>query len=259
MSHFNYANLLDQAKIGFHKFRCGPPFPWMVFEGALHSASAQAALVAYPKPDAIKWFRYDNVFEKKLATNKLETLDPVLQQILLEMNQQPFLNFLEALTEIRGLVPDPGFNGGGLHCIEAHGYLHVHEDYNYHPVTNLDRRLNVILFLNKDWQAEYGGNLELWNATMTECQVSIPPLFNNLVVFKTDPHSYHGHPDPLKTPLGLCRKSLATYYYTNGRPTVDVRAPHSTLFQRRPGDAYVAEVEELRVKRGTRRLEDKLK
>ena len=150
-------------------------------------------------------------------------------------NSSAFTKFLENLTGIEGLIPDPHFRGGGLHQVERGGYLDIHCDFNVYEKLNLDRRLNVLIYLNKDWKKEYGGDLELWDKNMTKAVARISPIFNRFVVFATDDYSYHGHPDPLKCPEDKTRKSLALYYYTNGRPSDEVSESHTTLFQHRPG------------------------
>ncbi|MCP4473325.1 MAG: hypothetical protein GY821_01880 [Gammaproteobacteria bacterium] len=107
---------------------------------------------------------------------------------------------------------------------------------------NLERRLNVLLYLNKDWQEDYGGHFEMWcgktsdngDHYLTECVDRILPLFNRFVVFSTSETSYHGHPDPLLCPEDRSRKSLALYYYTVDRPEIEQAAPHSTIFVQRP-------------------------
>ena len=70
------------------------------------------------------------------------------------------------------------------------------------------------MYLNKDWQEEWGGKLELWDPEMKGCVESILPVFNRCVIFNTDPDSYHGHPDPMTCPEGHFRRSIALYYYT---------------------------------------------
>ena len=126
--------------------------------------------------------------------------------------------------------------GGGLHQIERGGYLKIHADFNRHPKFNLDRRLNLLLYLNENWKEEYGGHLELWNNQMTACVRRISPIFNRCVIFNTTDFSYHGHPEPLTCPEHVTRKSLALYYYSNGRPETERSRPHGTLTQTRPGE-----------------------
>ena len=161
-----------------------------------------------------------------------------------QFNSSTFVDFLERLTGITGIIPDPHFRGGGLHQILPGGFLKVHADFNKQQRLNLDRRLNVLLYLNKDWPESYGGHFELWNHEMTQCEKRALPLFNRLVVFSTTDFSYHGHPDPLTCPAGRSRKSLALYYYTNGRPPEEAEPEfHSTLFQQRLGVDPVEPIE----------------
>jgi len=149
-----------------------------------------------------------------------------------------FVEFLERLTGITQLVSDPHFEGGGLHQIRPGGFLKVHADFNKSRKLNLDRRLNGLLYLNKDWEESYGGHLQLWNKDMTACEGKILPVFNRFVVFATTDDANHGHPDPLTCPPDRARRSMALYYYSNGRPADEVADDHSTLFKQRPGEAW---------------------
>ena len=122
------------------------------------------------------------------------------------------------MTGIQSLIPDPSFQGGGLHQIVPGGKLGIHADFNKHSRFGLDRRLNLLLYLNKNWREEYGGHLELWDRDMTHCEAKVAPIFNRVMVFGTTDFTYHGHPDPLRCPEGMTRKSLALYYFSDGRP-----------------------------------------
>jgi Rps23 Pro-64 3,4-dihydroxylase Tpa1-like proline 4-hydroxylase len=148
-----------------------------------------------------------------------------------------FIDFLETLTGITGLLPDPHLWGGGLHQIQRGGFLKVHADFNRHERLDLDRRLNLLVYLNKDWKEEYGGQLELWSRDMKRCEERVLPVFNRCVVFSTTDTSYHGHPDELTCPEGWTRKSMALYYYTTGRSAEETSQSHSTLYQERPGES----------------------
>jgi hypothetical protein len=110
-----------------------------------------------------------------------------------------------------------------------------------------------LLYLNDGWCPEWNGQLELWDADMTHCVERVEPIFGRVVIFTTTSTSYHGHPDPIRPPEGTTRKSLALYYYTNGRPAGEVAASHSTLFQARPGGLDAAPDYRTRLKIGARR------
>jgi hypothetical protein len=134
------------------------------------------------------------------------------RDLLREFNSPGCLQFLETLTGIGNLMPDPYFEGGGLHQIEPGGFLKVHADFNWHPRLRLDRRLNLIVYLNQDWREEYNGHLELWDRSMSLAVRKVLPVFNRAVVFSTTSWAYHGHPEKLACPPGQTRKSLALYY-----------------------------------------------
>ena len=216
------------------------PFPHAVLDDFLPSAVADALLARFPPPHSPFWFDWqtgDTTNQPRKQglrhIKRLEGADPFLFIVLFAFNSYPFIHFLETLTGIDGLISDPHYQGGGLHQILPGGKLRIHADFNYLKKLALYRKINVHFYLNRDWQREYGGYLEFWNSDMTRCVRSLSPQFNRLVVFNTDRHTYHGHPEPLACPEGMTRKSLACYYYTRDGHEVDLK-PHSTLWQARP-------------------------
>lgn len=152
-----------------------------------------------------------------------------------ELNGQAFLGFLEEMTGIEGLIPDPYFSGGGLHETSRGGHLGIHADFNIHARMGLERRLNLLIYLNDDWPPEFGGDLELWNRDMSAAAVRTAPVMGRAVVFSTNLDSFHGHPDPLDCPPERTRRSIATYYYTARREGLDALPQRTTNFQLRPG------------------------
>jgi Rps23 Pro-64 3,4-dihydroxylase Tpa1-like proline 4-hydroxylase len=216
------------------------PFPHIVIEDFLPEWVLDQVLDEFPNPDAKLWERRVTKNSLKLSCNILEDLGPSTALVLEQLNSRPMLRFLECLTGIDNLLPDAIYEGGGLHQIMPGGFLKIHADFNIHPFYHLDRRLNAILFLNRDWCEEYGGHFELWNQDMSACARKVLPVFNRLVVFSTTDTSYHGHPDPLRCPQGMSRKSIATYYYTNGRPAETRTSAHSTIYKLRPKRDWAA-------------------
>ncbi|OGZ55420.1 MAG: proline hydroxylase [Candidatus Ryanbacteria bacterium RIFCSPLOWO2_02_FULL_45_11c] len=212
------------------------PFPHIVIDNFLPEDVADRVVREFPLPETIAWKDKTHEHSKKLACQDETKMPPFLRQVFFQFNGHACIRFLEGLTGIKGLIPDPHLEGGGLHQIQPGGYLDVHADFNRQVELMLDRRLNLLLYLNKDWREEYGGHLELWNKDMTKCGKRVLPIFNRCVVFSTSDFSYHGHPQPLTSPPGVTRKSLALYYYTNGRPVQEVSSAHSTLYQSRPGE-----------------------
>jgi Rps23 Pro-64 3,4-dihydroxylase Tpa1-like proline 4-hydroxylase len=218
------------------EYRNNKPFPSIYFDNLLPQEVAEAALKGFPTPKQLAWNEFDNPNEKKLEFRVVEKLPSAVRDVLYFLNSRPMLQFLEVLTGIQGLIPDPYYLGGGLHQIKRGGKLEIHADFNRHTKLKLDRRINVLIYLNPSWKEEYGGHFELWNRDMTNAEQKILPVFNRCAIFSTTSFSYHGHPLPLACPAGETRKSIATYYYSNGRPEEEVSEAHSTLFQHRPGD-----------------------
>lgn len=232
---------LTPGTLGRHyteKFLSAEPFPHVVIDGLFSSEILAQILEEFPGPDSDIWARFQSAKEKKLGYDHRMELSGNIAEFLSLMNSAQMLLFLEELTGIDGLIPDPYFGGAGLHQIARGGFLKIHADFNVHPKLNLDRRLNMLIYLNRDWKEEYGGHLELWDRDMRACAQRILPVFNRCVVFQTDSTSFHGHPDPLTCPRGWTRKSLSFYYYTNGRPEPEVQAAHDTVFRQRPGEDW---------------------
>jgi Rps23 Pro-64 3,4-dihydroxylase Tpa1-like proline 4-hydroxylase len=231
-----YSKKLENlAKEKAEEYKNNKPFPHMYFDNFLPEDAAEAALRDFPEPKQLTWTEFDRPTERKLAFDVVEKLPPSVRDVLYFLNSRPMLNFLEILTGIEGVISDPYYVGGGLHQIKPGGNLEVHADFNFHTKLKLDRRINVLVYMNKDWHEEYGGHFELWNKEMTKAEQKILPLFNRCAIFSTTSTSYHGHPTPLSCPPDRTRKSIATYYYSNGRPEEEIGDAHSTLFQLRPG------------------------
>ncbi len=213
------------------RYAAAEPFPHIVLDGLFDDDALDAVLREFPGPDGMRWRSFDSPMEKKLGYyHETSTISTTIRGFLDDMNSFEMLLWLEAITGIEGLIPDPYFGGGGLHQIEPGGFLKVHADFNVHPKLKLDRRLNMLIYLNKEWRDEYGGHLELWDGDRSACRERILPLFNRTVIFSTTDTSFHGHPHPLTSPAGTSRKSVSLYYYTAGRPEWERSAPHDTIF-----------------------------
>ena len=247
---------VDYSKFNAKNFKEAKPFPHLSVDNFLQTELADRLDKNYPGLKDTVWWKYNNHFEKKLACNNINDLDDCFKEFFDLVNSREFVLELEKLTGIKGLISDPSLHGGGLHRIERGGKLDIHADFNYHKVTGWRRKLNLILYLNKDWKEEYGGRTEFWNKEMTQCVSSVLPVFNRMCVFYVDDNAYHGHPEPLECPPGSCRKSLAVYYYTLHEVHPDDILYHSTDYKKRPNDKTDETIEKLRVKRRNGRLED---
>lgn len=227
-------SLMRLAEEHARAYREAKPYPHAVFDDFVPQAIVDACVAEFPASTATIWDYYsDEGRTEKLALSDEAKMGPVTRQVVAQLNGPTMIAFLERLTGIKGLVPDPNLLGGGLHQLDQGGFLDVHADFNVHPKLRLDRRLNVLLYLNQDWQEDWGGQFEMWDEHMEACRKSVLPVAGRLVCFNTTSTSFHGNPQPIAGPPGTARRSLAFYYYTNGRPAEERQAAHSTLYQER--------------------------
>ena len=241
------SRMKELAASGYQTYINATPFPHIVLDDFFDRNLVDQVLVEFPQPRAIRWQHFNNQQEIKLASSAESSFGPVTRLFLYHLNSITFLEFLSTVTGIPNLISDPRFDGGGLHQIVRGGKLGIHADFNRHEAYNLDRRLNLLLYLNKDWQEEYGGHLQLWNRDMTRCEAKVLPVFNRVMIFGTTDFTYHGHPDALQCPEGMTRKSLALYYFSNGRPSEEVATGHSTIFRaRHEGEFKLTSAQRLR-------------
>lgn len=234
--------LMDFADKNHERYLSASPFPHIAIDNFLRPEILNNVERDFPSRNSAPWVAMVDKDQKKFAANEPSKMAASVRQVLYFLNSREIINFLEKLTGIPGLVSDPHYAGGGCHELRPGGFLKVHADFNWHKQLRLDRRINLLVYLNKDWQPEYGGNLELWDTTMQHKVAEYAPVFNRCVIFSTTDNSYHGNPVPVSCPPDRSRRSLAFYYYTNGRPAGEVSESHGTLFKNRPGEATVGEV-----------------
>lgn len=221
-------------------YKLAYPYPHIVIDDFVQDTELLSRIADnFPTSEQLPWHRFDNPRERKLAFNDMLDLpdsQDELSDLAMTMLHPDFLKRLETLTGEMPLYGDPEFLGGGLHRIETSGRLGIHTDFNFHPHMKKTRKINLLLFLNKDWSDDWGGHLEMWDKDMQNCVYRITPKFNRAVIFTIDDTSWHGHPHPITCPKDTARKSLALYYYTDGMP----EKTHSTIFQPVREEGYAA-------------------
>jgi len=233
--YFDYATLLGLGRAESARYQSASPFPHAVLEGLMPEDVLNEICACIPAPQsAVPWRHRDRLLPgtgavqlNKLGLSSEHEVAAPVRRLLRELNSGSFLRFLCNLTGIEGLLPDPSLQGAGIHQVLRDGMLAVHADFTWHKVYALKRRVNVLIYLNHDWREEYGGHLQLWDSGMNACVRRIMPSFGRCVIFNTGARSYHGHPEPVRCPEGITRRSIAMYYYTADRddePVEDTRA-----------------------------------
>jgi Rps23 Pro-64 3,4-dihydroxylase Tpa1-like proline 4-hydroxylase len=215
------------------RYQSKQPYRYLVFDNILNHDAANTIHASYPEINEGVWDGTTYLDQKnKFQKRNFEANSP-MQNVFDELNSEEFLQWLNYITEIEEpLISDPGLFGGGLHQSINGAFLNVHVDYNVHPETKNHRRLNVLIYMNKNWKDVYEGQLELWEINESKQVIleKVAPIFNRCVIFETNEISFHGHPKPLNTPVGISRKSLATYYYTETRPLSEIADDHNTIY-----------------------------
>ena len=236
----NFKNLEAVALKEKENYLAAKPFPNIVMNNFFKDDFLNTILNEFPDlSELTESQNYNAKNEIKLSNKNYDKFPQTIKSFVDFLNSNVFLNFLQNLTSIKEkLVSDPHLEGGGLHEIKNGGVLKIHTDFNRHPTLDLDRRVNVLIYLNKNWKDSYGGHLEFWNKNVSKCEKKISPSFNTMAIFSTTDFSNHGHPDPLNCPLEMSRKSIALYYFSHGRPKEEIVETHTknrTFFKGRVG------------------------
>ncbi|HEV7912759.1 MAG TPA: 2OG-Fe(II) oxygenase [Albitalea sp.] len=211
-------------------FVTAPPFPHLVIDGLFNADLLDLVVEEFDLLDASCWRRsQDGQHERTMRTLPGSRLGRAAQMYFDVLHSSWFVQFLQQVTEVGGLVTDPHLHGGGFHEARDGGRFRIHTDFNKHERTKLDTELVLITYLNRDWDPAWGGSLELWSAKPKECVRRIEPVFGRTFLMRETPHSFHGHPLPLQMPAGQVRRSVAAYFYSHRGNTQDVRR-HPTLF-----------------------------
>lgn len=203
-------------------FKNNSPYPHIQIDNLFSETLLEQLLVEVENMESL--YILDKLVEgnsprqyKKIGLNDQETLPVATQFFLNFLNSYLVLKLMQDISGIEALLPDPYLAGAGVHQTLAGGLLKTHLDRPTNPYTQLDRRLNILVYLNKDWSENNAGQLLLYKSPNEHPKVRITPVFNRTVIFETNECSFHGHPEPTKPNNGETRKSIAVYYYTNGR------------------------------------------
>lgn len=211
---FVNSDALQAAAGRFHEQK---PFDHCIIDDFFLPEVAERLAEEFPSFESSVWHSYNNAIEIKKTCNNWNVFPPLTYRVFDYLNSPAFCEQLSSLLEIRDLSSDPGLNGGGWHIHKSGGKLNTHLDYNIHPKLRLQRKLNIIVYLNRDWNPEWGGQLGLWEQSPDTRQPgalikSVDPLFNRAVLFDTTQNSWHGLPTPINCPEGRTRNSMAVYY-----------------------------------------------
>ena len=213
------------------------PFKYVVIDDFLSPRLAKDAMTSFPPLSDPSWeHSNDRGIEVKSRTTWKSEFDipEHIIDVVRIANSSIFLQAMSELFDIPKLMPDPYFSGGGLNVSEKNGHLDVHVDGNYHDASGLNRRMNLLIYLNPNWEESWGGEFGIYSEDSSTLVRSVPPIFNRCVIFDSHDKSFHGLPNPINFPNDDPRRSIILYYYTKEkRPgeQIVVDEPHSALWR----------------------------
>ena len=240
MSSSIHSDFFESANLNKlnQQFNAALPYRHVVIDSFLDADFASVLSDNFPGIDKMSR-NYQGLNEHKSEGAGFENFHPAFTQLREALNTPEFYKALSAITGIENLYSVEDALGMGVHQGGNGSYLDIHIDFNIHSVRNIHRRINLLIFLNKDWQESYGGMLEMWNTNVTKLEKSILPIVNRCVIFETNEISYHGY-NKINVPEGITRKSFYGYFYTDLRE--DAKGYHDTVFKARPEEGLIKKV-----------------
>ena len=247
MQILDHSRLHHFSQLYKEQYSSAHPFPFVQIDNFFEQSVFEYIHDLFPSPSDPLWKTPSNVHTKAKSVIKRgstglkeNSLTQSARQLFYQLNSATFLDFLENLSGISGLCPDPYLNESGFHLSTQSGHLDIHADYSHHDRLNLERRLNVLIYLNKEWDSGFNGNLGLYSPDLSLIHQA-EPLANRVVVFNTSRTSYHGFPEKLNIHSDYIdkyygRKSIAMYYYTasTGRERHKIIFPQDPAFSFEP-------------------------
>ncbi len=206
---WNFTKFRKEVEATAPGYSSAQPFPHAVFRDMLNLDPS--AMESFPAAEWPSWTELGDTYQfKKFTCSNIEVIPDPFRKLIRELCDPSFLRLLEQLTGIPKLIPDPYLKGGGLHMSGPGGVLAPHTDFHLYEPLALYRRINVLVYLNDDWEESFGGCLELGDPKNPA--KTVVPGWGTTMVFSTDNRSIHGFPKPIVE--GRWRKSIALYYYT---------------------------------------------
>ncbi|MCA9213462.1 MAG: 2OG-Fe(II) oxygenase [Planctomycetales bacterium] len=228
---------LDVDKLAT-EFQNQTPFPSICIDNFLHEDFANEVADAFPTYEEAqtmgRGFHAVNERGKYQITDSSVFPEPI-KRLHNALAAPEFLNIMQTMSGIDGIIADEKLTGGGIHQTGPRGHLDVHVDFNYIVDRKLHRRMNILVFFNRDWKEEWGGKLELWDKDVKVCHREFSPIFNRCCIFQTSEISFHGV-TAVRCPENCARRSFAAYYYTQETNDDFMKNVHSTVFRARPDE-----------------------
>lgn len=225
LTNLNYENI-DTLIDTFSK---GKPSPSIIIENFFHDDVALSLNEECQNSDDSQWKVFTRNGSHMIEYNNIQQL-PKAYEAYSYLHSGPFLKWLEQLTGIDGLIPDPHLIGAGYSRSFKGDTLKVHTDFNWNNELKLYRVLSLIVYLTPGWKEEWGGGLDFYNEDRTEVIKTLPCLYNNCAIWKYEELGFHGYTTPISCPEGKSRNSIRAFYYVSDGEYKKGFTPHRSLY-----------------------------
>lgn len=205
--------LQDESESLKRSYAIAKPYPHVVIDNLFEPQLLDRLVADFPQKNSRDWHVWDTNNELKTTSKGIDGLSTFTQMFCLWLNSTDVVRAIESIVGIPNLVGDPLFHGAGLHEMYRDGWLGMHADYTRHFSLPFVRQINMLIYLNRDWDSSWGGDLVMQDADNKEKQVSYEPYFNRTIIFPTTAKTFHGVPTPLSCPIDRSRKLLSIYYW----------------------------------------------
>lgn len=212
------------------RWNTAEPFKHIVLDSLFTNEFLYGVCLEIPKVEDETWVAEHDDNIRQFNHRSPVSLGPAASDLVNILHSAAFLYFLSEITGIWELLPDPYLQGASFHIVPRGGHFDVHADRNVAYGTGLVRRLGLMLYLNKGWKTEYGGQFELWNETGSQHVKSVEPIFNRVLLFEITETSFHGLPTPVACPEGQTRNSFAVFYHTALRAEDSKLKTHTSIY-----------------------------
>ena len=254
--HSVFGKWIHSADTMNPEFANAAPYPHIIIPDFLSDELADQIDAEFPVDinDRTRWHKYNNPIEVKYANDYMDTYPASIRRLFLAYTHPEFMDRIRQLTGIPDLEYDEFMHGAGLHIHTTGGRLGMHLDYERHPITGKHRRINIILYMSRNWDPAWNGHTELWSADVSECVVRSPVRFNHAIIFRTDDISWHGLPEPIRCPPDQFRKSIAYYYVSPFSQLKDANSHDKTENTKREKARFVPRPCDLPISDGLAKL-----
>ncbi|MCF6226404.1 MAG: 2OG-Fe(II) oxygenase [Xanthomonadales bacterium] len=201
---------------------------YLIIDNLLPSSVAKQINKAFPVAESMLLKK--SLREYKYIAVQMDQYAPILEAAIFAFQDPRIVELIKNICSIDSLYPDKNLYAGGLSLMRKGQFLNPHIDNSHEKDRKRWRVLNLLYYVSLDWEAENGGNLEVWPNGLKEKQITIESRFNRLAIMATHGASWHSV-SPIVADLE--RTCVSNYYFSDTALRPEDKF-HVTSFRGRP-------------------------